>query len=185
VVEKQLPVAPRGKFLGVTSAGYVADERIEYVLRLVHDWHLGDRWQRGGLTHLVELGLQKRGEAGVAEDVIGTKRSKPARWPQESHLTGLLGHLLLVSGDGGREDDARLHVENEAGDDPRLVGDAHGMRDIAEENESGAGCDGHDRHCCAEATPVGEVSVRPDRNYVEPLNSGEVFRVSCEDRQVS
>jgi len=37
---------------------------------------------------------------------------------------------LLVSGDGGREDEARLHVENEAGEDPRLVGDAHGMRDV-------------------------------------------------------
>ena len=81
VVEEQLPVARRGKFLGVTSAGHVADERIEDVLRLVHGRHLGDRWQRGGLTHLVELGLQKRGEAGVAENVIGTKRSKPARWP--------------------------------------------------------------------------------------------------------
>jgi len=81
VVEEQLPVARRGKFLGVTSAGHVADEGIEDVLRLVHGRHLGDRWQRGGLTHLVELGLQKRGEAGVAENVIGTKRSKPARWP--------------------------------------------------------------------------------------------------------
>jgi hypothetical protein len=35
------------------------------------------------------------------------------------------------------------------------------------------------------ATPVGEVSVRPNRNYFEPLDSGEVFRVGCEDRQVS
>ena len=90
-----------------------------------------------------------------------------------------------MSGDGGREDDARLHVENEAGDDPRLVGDAHGVRAVAEENEPGAGCEGHDRHCCAGATAFGEVSVRPDRNYVEPLNSGEVFRVGCEYRQVS
>jgi len=28
----------------------------------------------------------------------------------------------------------------------------------------------------------GEVSVRPDRNYVEPLNSGEVFWVGREDQ---
>jgi len=41
VGEKQLPVARRGKFLGVTSAGHVADERIEDVLRLVHGRHLG------------------------------------------------------------------------------------------------------------------------------------------------
>lgn len=35
------------------------------------------------------------------------------------------------------------------------------------------------------AAPVGEVSVRPDRNYFEPLNSAEILRVGCEHRQVS
>jgi hypothetical protein len=59
------------------------------------------------------------------------------------------------------------------------------VRDVAEENEPGAGCAVTTDIVARGATPVGEVSVRPDRNYFEPPNSAEVFRVGCEDRQVS